>query len=485
MGLTNLNFILVFLPVVFILYHFAAQRYKNLLLLISSITFLALQQAFYLPFFITFILVNFFLGRWIGKKSQDNKKNYPLIAAITINIVLLAAFKFFSIHYSNIFDNPFLVNLLGSDTNTNSWIMPLGFSFIVFQVISYFIDISNGICRSEKNILNFSNYVLLFPKLISGPIERYRNMNDQLIQRDESPDKIAHGIRRFILGLAKKVLIADTIAQFVNPIFNLSNPHIPSYLAWFILVGYTIQIYFDFSGYTDMALGLGDMFGFRFTENFNFPYISRSVTEFWRRWHISLSSWFRDYIFIPTEFARRRSKFFTQQMTIVLVFVLTGVWHGFTLNFLIWGALFGLAIALESSRFGKWLKHAWRPLQHLWTMVWVMFGWIFFRSPNLAFAKDFFKCLIGAQPSTVYPFSMTNPYPIIQNSVWIALVFGIVFSLPVSAFVKKILKPLFDNPHTFEVPIRIAEDLILMVLLLASIASITSSSYIPYIYASF
>ena len=228
---------------------------------------------------------------------------------------------------------------------------PLGLSYVTFQVIAYFFEVYKNRLDSEKDLLNFSFYLLLFPKIPVGPITRYSQLRDQIINIQVEPSDVADGIRRFITGFAKKALIADTLAKVVTPIFNLSSPTISPSIAWLVIISYSLQLYFDFSGYTDMAIGIGRMMGFRFMENFNFPYISKNIGEFWRRWHISLSSWFRDFVFFPLE--RRRLKWIGQPVNILIVFILTGLWHGLTSNFVIWGLIHGLALVFEANSFGE------------------------------------------------------------------------------------------------------------------------------------
>ena len=356
------TFLFFFLPVGLLLYYAVDWRYKNLVALAASLVFYAWGQLFYLPIMLLVILVNFYTARRIeGAREKPEAARKWLWAGIVFDIGLLLFFKIVAGYGSAwLFFLPAqTVERLASNP------IPLGLSFITFQVISYLIDIDNEIVDSEKSLLNFSLYILLFPKIILGPITRYRDLAGQLLERKITAEGAASGARRFIVGLAKKVLIADTLARMVNPAFDLSSPNFSTGIAWLVLVGYAIQLYFDFSGYTDMAIGLGQMLGFRFVENFNYPYISRSISEFWRRWHISLSSWFRDYVFLPLEFARRGTVRFRQQTNILVVFLLTGLWHGVTLNFVIWGLIHGLALALEMTGFGRWLKKAWPPLQHV------------------------------------------------------------------------------------------------------------------------
>ena len=326
--------------------------------LLASLIFFSWGQFYYLPLMLVLIILNFYSGKWIEKNRDNNpiKARYLLISACSINLLILLFFKAIAVYGNN-------WNFLPGDflTFVTSNPLPLGLSYITFQVISYLIDIYKDMSDSEKSFINFSLYILLFPKILVGPITRYRNLAGQLFKREADGAQVANGIRRFITGLAKKVLIADTIARTINPAFNLNSPDYSTAIAWFVLFGYAIQLYFDFSGYTDMAVGIGQIMGFKFVENFNYPYISRNITDFWRRWHISLSSWFRDYVFYPLEFMRAQIPIFhTQQVNIFIVFLLTGLWHGLTINYLIWGGIHGLALVFEM-KFLKKLKGTWVP----------------------------------------------------------------------------------------------------------------------------
>jgi alginate O-acetyltransferase complex protein AlgI len=327
-------------------------------------------------------------------------------------------------------------------------------------------------------------YISFFPKIINGPIVQYKQISDQLQYRDLEIKKVAQGARRFILGLAKKVLIADIIARTINPCFNLSSPDFSTGIAWFLLIGYTIQIYFDFSGYSDMALGLAGMMGFTFGENFNYPYIAESITDFWRRWHISLSNWVREYIFIPLEFKRRKSKFFRQQIDFLITFLVTGLWHGLTPNFIIWGAIHGLAMGAESGFFAKMLKRVWKPLQHVYTLAIVMLGWIFFRPATTSYSIKFLGRLVGLGSSVpIIPYNMTAPLPIIDTSVWIAIGLGILLSTPLlSNLLKGFQKK--RNPSQKGI-VQLIQDGFTLILFLLSVASIASSGYVGSIYGNF
>jgi alginate O-acetyltransferase complex protein AlgI len=476
------TFLFLFLPVCFIVYFLTDRRYKNLVALAASLVFFAWGQLNQLPLMLGLITVNFVLGRYIEqKRGQGRSSRRLLILGIGLNLLLLLFYKIRSSY-----GQP--APLPGDFVQ---WLfklpVPLGISYITFQVIAYLVDIYNEVHESEKNFLNFALYILLFPKIITGPIARYRDIGASLAEREITAAGVADGARRFILGLAKKALIADQLARIVDPAFALGSPSFTTGIAWVVLAGYALQLYFDFSGYTDMAIGLGQMLGYRFVENFNYPYISRSISEFWRRWHISLSSWFRDYVFVPLEFARRRSGGrFRQQFHILFVFLLTGLWHGITVNFVIWGLVHGLAIALEMTGFGRWLKKTWAPISHVYALAVILLGWVFFRSPTPAFAVQLLARLAGSQQGIqTLPFSMTQPLPIIENSVWLAFALGVLFSVPVIPALAAFFGRLGERYPLAKPPAVLGYDLLLLVLLVASVAATANANLVATIYGGF
>jgi alginate O-acetyltransferase complex protein AlgI len=294
-------------------------------------------------------------GRWIeANRVKKDTVSILLGLGIGINLVLLAIFKVAATYEIYPAQLSFL--------QINGIVSLLGLSYITFQVISYLIDISRGTIPAEADVVKFMAYILFFPKLISGPITRYKQFREQLSTLDPTIVDIAGGLRRILIGVIKRILIANQLGVVANAGFNLATPNIEPHFAWLALIAYSLQIYFDFSGYTDVALGLGKIIGITLPENFNYPYTAQSIGDFWRRWHITLSTWFREYVFYPLE--RRRSKFTNQQINLIIVFLLTGLWHGPTLTFLAWGLIHGLAIAFESAGGGRWMKTWWQPFLH-------------------------------------------------------------------------------------------------------------------------
>jgi alginate O-acetyltransferase complex protein AlgI len=305
-----------------------------------------------------------------------------------------------------------------------------------------------------------------------------------MAELNPSAEDIAAGFRRLLAGFVKRALIANQLALMANAVFNLPTANVEPKFAWLALIAYTMQIFFDFSGYTDMALGLGMMIGVRLPKNFNFPYIAQSVSDFWRRWHITLSTWFREYVFYPLE--RRRFKWAGQKINILIVFFLTGLWHGFKPTFIVWGLLHGFALALESLGFGRWLKQTWRPIRHIYTLIVIVVGWVFFRSNNLHFSYWFFRRLAGDTSGvTLLPFSVSTPMPFIEPSFVLALTAGIIFSLPISSMWNQVRTRLEKRHGSFYFLFQISEDAALVLLFILGLAVLLSSTFLPSLYARF
>lgn len=484
MGFNSTVFLILFLPASLVLYLLADHRYKNLVLLAASLVFFAWGQWFYIPLMLALIVFNFALGQRLELlRGEEDAGRRALLWAVGLNLAVLVFFKLMVSYGAAWLKTAY-------PDGQAQWVvanpLPLGLSYISFQLISYLIDVRNDMVDSEKNFLHFSLYVLLFPKIVTGPIARYRTLAAELSDRPVSSLEIAAGIRRFILGLAKKVLIADQIARVVNPAFALPEPAFSTGIAWLVVVGYALQLYFDFSGYIDMAIGLGQMFGFHLPENFNYPYISKSISEFWRRWHITLSSWFRDYVFYPLEFTRRRDDRFRQQLHVITVFLLTGLWHGLTLNFAVWGLIHGAAISIETQGLGRWLKKAWAPLQHLYALAVILLAWVFFRSPNLTYAFQLLGRMVGSTRGMVpVPFSQSMPLPLVENSVWAALAAGVLLSMPVFPALQRGWQRFNERHPRWQWPARAGVDLLLLGLLFLSFASVVGNIYVASIYGNF
>lgn len=334
------------------------------------------------------------------------------------------------------------------------------------------------------NPIYYFLYLLMFPKVIAGPISRYGEISTQLELPKVEIVNVVKGIERFIIGLAKKTIIADQLAPLVDAVFALSSSELTSHYAWLGVIGFSLQLYFDFSGYTDMAIGIGLMLGINLPENFNFPYLATSIANFWRRWHISLSNWFRDYLFYPLERFRRGKSHLWQYGNVLIVFIATGLWHGLTINFFIWGLLHGIAIAFEISPVGGWLRNSWIGIQRFYTLAIILLGWVFFRSATLTEALAFIKALIGLSSATKpIPFERL---PIMSGLTWIALIVGLILCLPIHEWLTdwfRKIKPTYDLPY--ELINQFASKITLIGILIASIFLILGSSFQAALYARF
>ena len=363
MVFSSITFIYYFLPIVLLIYFIVPSKFKNLVLLISSLAFYFYGEPTYIWVLLLSCFINYISALLIDKCRKKSK--VILIIAVIFNLGMLMYFK-----YTNFFiDN--INNIFKLDINTIKVIMPIGISFFTFQTLSYVIDVYTKKVKANKNFITFASYVSLFPQLIAGPIVRYSDVEKELKNRTHSYDNFAIGIRRFTIGLGKKVLIANVMGEMVNVLNSVSNQSVLTYIL--IAIGFTLQIYFDFSGYSDMAIGLGRIFGFNFLENFNYPFIANSITDFWRRWHISLSSFLRDYVYIPL--GGNRASVLKHIRNIFVVWFLTGFWHGAAWNFIIWGLYFGIILTIEKYFLNNFLKKH-KILSHFYTMILVIISFV-------------------------------------------------------------------------------------------------------------
>ena len=367
---SSITFLFAFLALVLILYFIVPRKLKNPVLLIFSLVFYAWGEAVYIVLMLASIIVAYLTGIFADRQRANASKKgalFSLILAIVWNMGLLFFFKYTDFFISNANSMfGFNIKLLGLS-------LPIGISFYSFQTLSYVIDVYRGEVRAQKNIITLATYVSLFPQLIAGPIVRYQTIEDQLNYRNESVEQFADGVKRFVIGLGKKVILANNIGFLFSEVSGTPMSQMSVTASWLGILAYTFQIYFDFSGYSDMAIGLGKMFGFDFLENFNYPYISKSITEFWRRWHISLSTWFRDYVYIPLG-GNRKGKV-RQCVNIMIVWFLTGFWHGANWNFMIWGVYFGVLLLLEKLLIGKGLAKLPSIFQHIYALIFIVIGW--------------------------------------------------------------------------------------------------------------
>jgi alginate O-acetyltransferase complex protein AlgI len=484
MDLASPKFLFLFLPVFLIVYTFSRQNLRYPLVLAGSIVFLTVGQPLALVWLGTLLLVGYLAGRLIS--STENKTSLRarvwFFLGISTNLALLFFFKYLNAYGA---ESLTWMHLPANWTTALAGLAtPLGLSYVTFQMISYIVDVWKGSIPAERDFLKLATYILFFPKLLSGPLVRYKAFRDQLDQLDPSSEEIASGIRRLLTGFAKRVLIANQLALFANAAFDLPSPNFTPQIAWLALAAYSFQIYFDFSGFIDIALGLALMIGIRLPENFNFPYTAQSISDFWRRWHITLTTWFREYVFYPLE--RHRFKFAGQQINILIVFILTGLWHGFQPTFIIWGLLHGVAMALESAGLGRTLKTLWRPLRHLYTLSIVTLSWIFFRSNSLDYSLAFIARLAGDKTGiTPLPFMLTKPLPFIEPSFLLALAAAVLFSLPLAERWNLLRTRLENKKSGLFFLFQPLEDLLLVALFILGLALIFTSTFAPNIYAKF
>lgn len=380
---SSIFFIFCYLPILIALYYMVPAekiQFRNSILLVASLIFYSWGEPVYVFLMIYSIFFNHFAALQIAKHRDAGRSTKPdLVFAIVVNLLIMGFFKYFGFLMSTI------NSLLGTNIRYTALALPIGISFYTFQALSYVFDVYKGTVGAQKSVFKFGLYLSLFPQLIAGPIVKYRDVAEQLENRKCTMIMFGEGASRFIFGLAKKVLLANNLGALYDQVTSLQGDNITVLTYWIGILAYTFQIYFDFSGYSDMAIGLGRMFGFEFLENFNYPYISRTITEFWRRWHMSLSTWFREYVYIPLGGNRvtvRRHIF-----NLLVVWALTGLWHGASWNFVFWGSYFGAVLIAEKYLIGKYIER-WKPwAQHLYTMLIVIISWVFFSRPGLSALK--------------------------------------------------------------------------------------------------
>lgn len=418
MVFSSLPFLFRFLPLVLAVYFVVPRRFRNLVLFIFSLIFYAWGEPRYLVLIMASTVVDYTVGRVIDlsrMSGKERKAKRALICSVIVNLLLLGIFKYLD----------FLIGILNFlpfvDLPATELSLPIGISFYTFQTMSYSIDVYRGEAKVQKNFISFGAFVSMFPQLIAGPVVRYKTIAKELDERKESADDFAEGIRRFVIGLAKKVLIANQVGAIFSEISAMSAAHLSVLTAWVGILAYTLQIYFDFSGYSDMAIGLGRMFGFHFLENFDHPYESKSITEFWRRWHISMSTWFKEYVYIPLGGNRRGSAL--QIRNILIVWFLTGLWHGASWNFVLWGLYYGGLLLLEKVAFKKVLSRLPGWVGHVYTIILVMFGWAIFTYADMADGMGYLGALFGRGGNGLW--DSTGLYLLFTNSVlFIAAILG-------------------------------------------------------------
>ena len=385
---SSIVFLFTFLPIILILYYLVPRPMKNVILLFGSLLFYAWGEPVYIFLMIFSILFNYICGLDIARNLGDQAAaRRSLIFTVAVNLCILGFFKYEGF----VLDS--LSAVLPVDISYRAMALPIGISFYTFQILSYITDVYRGHVKVQTNLLDFALYVTMFPQLIAGPIVQYADVDRQLHVRKESWGKFGEGSMFFIRGLAKKVLLANTIGMVYTEVAALAPGKVSVLSAWIGCISYAFQIYFDFSGYSDMAIGLGKMFGFEFLKNFDYPYISQSITEFWRRWHISLGSWFREYVYIPL--GGNRVPVIKHLRNLLIVWFLTGLWHGAAWNFVAWGLYYGLILILEKYFLSRVLERLPAVIRHIYSLVLVLIGWVFFFSPTLGGAVDYIQLMFG------------------------------------------------------------------------------------------
>lgn len=385
---SSVTFLFIFLPVTLALYYIVPERFRNIVMLAASLIFYAWGEPLYVVLMLLSILLNYICGLDIGSKRENPRKaRRSLIFAVAANVCLLGFFKY----YGFLLDS--LNAVLPGDIPYRELPLPIGISFYMFQAISYIIDVYRKQVKPQENLLHLALYISMFPQLIAGPIVRYIDIEGQLKRRKVSMRKFGQGAEYFIIGLGKKVILAGLTGQIFDQISGLQMGSFSVLTAWVGCISYAFRIYFDFSGYSDMAIGLGKMFGFELGKNFDYPYISTSITEFWRRWFISLSTWFKEYVYIPLGGSRCGQS--RQMLNMLIIWVLIGLWYGASWNFLIWGLYYGILLILERFIWGRALERIPAAVRHIYTMILVLIGWVFFFSPNLSYARDYLGVMFG------------------------------------------------------------------------------------------
>lgn len=413
---SSIVFLFTFLPAVMILYYLLPVRFRNVILLLASLVFYAWGEPVYLFLMLLSILFNYFSGLDIARNLQDKRAaKRSLVFNLIINLAVLGFFKYEGF----VLDT--LNGILPVHISYHALPLPIGISFYTFQILSYIIDVYRGNVKVQTNLPNFALYVTMFPQLIAGPIVQYADVDEQLASREVSWTKFGEGSMYFIRGLAKKVLLANTSGMIFTEVSGLAKGNVAVMTAWLGAFAYMFQIYFDFSGYSDMAIGLGKMFGFEFNMNFNYPYVSKSITEFWRRWHISLSSWFRDYVYIPLG-GNRVSKI-KHIRNLLIVWFLTGLWHGAAWNFVAWGLYYGVILIIEKYFLSPVLDRLPDVVRHIYSIVLVVIGWVLFFSSSFGQAADYIRVMFGAG---AHGFAdRESMYLLTSNLIlWLILIFG-------------------------------------------------------------
>ncbi len=465
MVFSSFTFLFIFLPLVLLTYFLAKKRQlRNIVLLVFSLIFYAWGEPVYVLLMLLSIIVNYLIALKIERRKRD--KNKWMIIDVIFNLGIIGFFKYGNFVIQNI------NSIFHSNIGEMNLALPIGISFYTFQVLSYVIDVYRKTVPAQKSIVNLGMYVTLFPQLIAGPIVRYETVAEEIENRKENFTEVVEGLKRFFIGLGKKVLIANQMALIADTIYGGDLANTGTVSLWLAAISYTLQIYFDFSGYSDMAIGLGRMFGFHFLENFNYPYIAKSITDFWRRWHISLSTWFRDYVYIPL--GGNRVSTLKWLRNILVVWLLTGLWHGASWNFILWGVYYGIILMIEKVFLGRIIEKLPKVLQHIYALFFIIIGWVIFRVEDFSQMGIVLQKMFTWQASGIIDNIVLN-FDIFSSLPYILI--GIIGSMPLLAGVGEKTKQ--TNSYL------IVSNLWSFGIFMLSICFLLVATYNPFIYFRF
>lgn len=482
---SSVTFLVYFLPIAILVYYMVPSRFKNAVILVESLFFYSWGEPVYILLMITSIIFNYISGLAISKLQSSKKftKNV-LFFNVFVNLALLGFFKYADFTIDNI------NAIFGTQFSTLELPLPIGISFYTFQAMSYIIDLDRGKVRVQKNLVNFAVYISMFPQLIAGPIVRFKTVEEQLNTRVHSFEMFGNGVVRFTFGLAKKVIIANNMGQIWTAINGKELSDLSIMNVWLLAFSFALQIYFDFSGYSDMAIGLGKMFGFTFDENFNYPYMSKSITEFWRRWHISLGTWFKEYLYIPLGGNKKGEM--RQIFNILVVWSLTGLWHGASWNFAIWGMYFGIFLVLEKmfilkgmAKLSSSFPLVSKVISRLYTLVVVVISWLIFSTTDtnrlIAMLKILFCGYGFNSESTIKLLDNSDIYLLSSNALILIVAIVAATGLPTAAYVKFVK----NREENGAKQMKVYEIIAVLVLFFISFAFVVSSTYNPFLYFRF
>lgn len=467
---SSITFLFMFLPITVLIYYLVPQKKRNIVLLIASLFFYAWGEPVYVVLMILSILLNFYCGKDIGEKSEyPLRRKRSLIFAVVMNVLILGFFKYYGLLMET------LNVLFPYEIPYRELALPIGISFYTFQALSYLIDIYRGNAKPQERLLPFALYISMFPQLIAGPIVRYVDIEAQLQNRVMSMRKFGQGLMYFLVGFAKKTVLANSIGALYTQISEQQIESFSVLTAWVGCLAFAFQIYFDFSGYSDMAIGLGKMFGFEFRKNFQYPYIARTIGEFWRRWHISLGTWFREYVYIPL--GGNKCPVSRHVLNILIVWALTGLWHGAQWNFLVWGLYYGILLILEKYVWGNVIGKLPKIVQHIYTIILVLIGWVFFFSPSLDAAMDYLGVMFGMGASGFldrqgFYFLLTH---------WLLFLLCIIGSSMRGMNVLRLLTNSYENRRVRQAAVCI----VYIGMFLISLAFLVTESFNPFLYFRF